>query len=364
VAAFYDGVNARIASDKTSMDGLLSPRFVDHPNDAPDRDRSGFLASLSAVADELPDLRFEITNVESTGTIASVVLVALPGESTRAHAWSIELPERIEVREILRLDGSLVAERWGSDALWPSTAWTFLHALPVGAEHLRRPALQAFTLDPLDTVDLFAPDTVVLWVAAGVLRVEPGGQDASGNARSAVDSVEAGELRLVEPEKGTVRITNDGARRVVFWTASLDQLLFPTGALGHETRQAPITVRQSARVSLATELPEGGVRLELSKMTLPPGAELSVHAAAIEAVAVLEGSLQGGGTGSDVLYCFGSRARLLHERQIAAPGEGFAAPEESTVIYRVTSDGPATVLLLTVSPGQDSGAVSPKPRPR
>jgi predicted ester cyclase len=100
--------------DPDAAGKYLAPGFVDHnPFPASGADRDGFVSGLQLLRTAVPDLKMTVEQVVSAGD-----LVAVRGVLTGTHQGAyMDKPAtfrqiRIEMIEILRMDGGRVAERW------------------------------------------------------------------------------------------------------------------------------------------------------------------------------------------------------------------------------------------------------------
>lgn len=355
VEAFYEGINTWIATGEGPLEAVLAPGFVDHTlSGAPDRNAPELFDYLSSLRTALPTLQFEVIEIEASGAIASVELLGVPGQLPAIDGWSIGLPAQQSFREVLRIERERVAERWGSDDLWPKDAIEFEHELPPQAEAPRQPAIQKFTLDPVSEYELFVTGPVWILVESGALEVELSGWDESGTLRLPAEPISQGGARMVEPD-GELHVRPLGQERVVLWTVSLDLILTPGNSMGNLAIDLPTDIRQDARVSLGVRLPKQEIRFSVRVITVPAETLLSMSAASLHAIAVVAGELQAQPKTGEIFYCFdGSRSRLLTGPQTALPEQGFANQRGSSATYQVAGPDPATLILLSIVPADSS----------
>ena len=355
VEAFYEGINTWIATGEGPLEAVLAPGFVDHTlSGAPDRNAPELFDYLSSLRTALPTLQFEVIEIEASGAIASVELLGVPGQLPAIDGWSIGLPAQQSFREVLRIERERVAERWGSDDLWPKDAIEFEHELPPQAEAARQPAIQKFTLDPVSEYELFVTGPVWILVESGALEVELSGWDESGTLRLPAEPISQGGARMVEPD-GELHVRPLGQERVVLWTVSLDLILTPGNSMGNLAIDLPTDIRQDARVSLGVRLPKQEIRFSVRVITVPAETLLSMSAASLHAIAVVAGELQAQPKTGEIFYCFdGSRSRLLTGPQTALPEQGFANERGSSATYQVAGPDPATLILLSIVPADSS----------
>jgi hypothetical protein len=101
------------------------------------------------------------------------------------------------------------------------------------------------------------------------------------------------------------------------------------------------------------------VMLSVGEITVPAGAELKTGVSRLHAIGVMSGELQVESDSGTVSYRIDStRSRAVGGGETAAAGQGFAAADGGSATFRVTGQGPATLLLLTIAP-----VASPSPRP-
>ena len=359
VQDFYDGIGSWITSGDRALDLMVTPEFIDHPMAGADPlDRSAFFSNLTSIRDTMPELQFEITRIETAGTIVSVDLTGSPGSLASISGWSLELPARVEFREILRIDGHRIAERWHANDLWPYGFWSVERSLPVGAEQLRQPSIQSFELDPKTDAGLFVSGTVVVLVESGALSVDQSSQDLTGMEQPAHAPIGVGEVRIVEPD-GLLPVRNPAGSATRFWTVSLDQILPPRSPGDAPASAHPLGIRQIANISAAVPLSGDGVVLSMGKISVPAGTEIMTLAPGMHAIAVMSGELQVESAPGTVACRIDSTcSRAVGGGETAAAGQGFAAADGGSATFRVTGQGPATLLLLTIAP-----VASPSPRP-
>ncbi len=90
VQDFYDGIGSWITSGDRALDLMVTPEFIDHPMAGADPlDRSAFFSNLTSIRDTMPELQFEITRIETAGTIVSVDLTGSPGSLASISGWSL-----------------------------------------------------------------------------------------------------------------------------------------------------------------------------------------------------------------------------------------------------------------------------------
>jgi hypothetical protein len=351
VRAFYDGIGSWITSGDRALDLMVTPEFIDHPmGGEPARDRAAFFSNLTSIRDSMPDLHLEITRIEAAGAIVSVDLTGSHGSLASMPGWSLELPAQVEFHEILRIEGHRIAERWHANDPWPYGFWSVERSLPVGAEQLRQPSIQRFELDPDAGAGLFVSGTVVVLVESGALSVDQSGLDLSGQEQPIPVPIRGGEVRIFEAT-GILEVRNQSERATRFWTVSLDQVLPPRLPPGAPASTIPIGIRHTANISVAVPLPRDGVALSLSGITLPSGTEIVIDGSGMHAVAITSGELQVESDSGEVFYRIDStRYRAVGGGETATAGQGFAAADDGAATFRVTGDGPATLLLLTIAP--------------
>ena len=362
VRAFYDGIGSWITSDDRALDQMITPDFIDHAMDGePVRDLAAFFSNLTSIRDSMPDLHLEITRIEAAGAIVSVDLTGSHGSLASMPGWSLELPAQVEFHEILRIEGHRIAERWHANDPWPYGFWSVERSLPVGAEQLRQPSIQRFELEPDAGAGLFVSGTVVVLVEAGALSVDQSGLDLSGQEQPIPVPIRGGEVRIFEAT-GILEVRNQSERATRFWTVSLDQVLPPRLPPGAPASTIPIGIRHTANVSVAVPLAGDGVELSVRGITAPAGAEFMTSAAGMHAIAVLCGQLQVVSDTGTVYYRVDStRYRAVGETETATAGQGFALANDGSATFRVSGDGPATLLLLTITPVVSSPAQPNQP---
>ncbi len=351
VETFYEGVNAWIATGDRSLELVIAPDFVDHTlSQDPDRNGVELFEHLSAIGAILPSFRYDVLGIESSGSIVSVDLMSVAEELHPIAGWEIALPAQQTFREILRIEGERIAERWSPDDLLPTGSAPIERKLPIGVETYRQPSLQHFTLDPESAFELVASGTVMLWVESGELKVELSGWDQAGTLKYPPEPLAAGSIRFVAPT-GELHLRALGEDRVQLWTVSLDQIWIPSGVVGQLTSNLPSGLSQQASVSLAMQLPANSVRLSVQVVTLPVGTIVSMKPASLHEVMVIGGALQAKLESGEVFYCFDrTRSRLLTGAETALSGQGFAVQRGSSAGFQVIGSQPATLILLTIHP--------------
>lgn len=349
VESFYEGINAWIATEDRALEVVIAPDFIDHTlSRAPDRDKAAFYDYLNSVRTALPSLRFDILEIDASGPTVSVDLMGVPGEFHATEGWRIALPAQQPFREILQIEGDRIVERWSPDDLWPDGAALIEREVPVGAEAYRQPAIQQFFLEPESAFDLAVSGTVLLWIRSGELAVDSSGWEQAGNPRIPTEAVSPGKMRLVDSQ-GILRVRTLGSERTELWTVSLDLILIPSRSVGKPTSDVPSGIHQDAGLSLSVQLPSDRVRLSVGIYTLPEGSALSMNAAYLQAVAIMDGELQIERESGDVFFCFDrSRSRLVSIPEIANVGQGFAIQRGGSASFQVVGPEPTTLLLLAI----------------
>ncbi|MEZ4623219.1 MAG: hypothetical protein R2843_00075, partial [Thermomicrobiales bacterium] len=349
VEAFYEGMNRWIADGDRSLTAVLATGFVDHSlSGMPDRTASELLDDLSSLRSTTPGLRFEVLAIEAGKSIVAVDLLRSPGELASTPGWTVDLPDAQPSRELLRLDGTRVVERWAADDPWPGHAVSLAFDRAVGFNVFRQPAIQRFTLDAGSEVDLIVTETVVLLVESGELTVHMSGRDLAGSLQPPTEPIRAGGIRIFEPGDHLPVRSYDG-RSVVFWTVGLDIIRVPGRAAGSLATGPVSGLEMDSLVSVPVKLPESDVRVSVSFRTVPAGTQLSADPAGMTAIAVVSGQLSGEPVSGDVSYCIDHEsARLLTSVETAVAGQGFAAQSDAIASYRAIAT--SSVLLLSIAP--------------
>jgi hypothetical protein len=292
VQSFYDGIGNWITSGDRALDLIVTPEFIDHPmGGAPARDRAAFFSQLTSIRETMPDLRFEIMRIETAGTIVTVDLTDSSRNGATLSGWSLELPEDVEFREILRIEGHRIAERWHTSDPWPSGFWSVDRVLPTGAAQLHQPALQGFELDANTEAELFTSGSVVVLVESGTMFVDQSGRDLAGNIQPAYVPIEDGAVRIVEPA-GTLLVRNSAGSSAKFWTVSLEPILPPRTPGDAPASAHPLGIRQFANISIAVSLSDHDVRISVCAVTVPADATLDTDSEGMTSVGVIGGQLQ------------------------------------------------------------------------
>lgn len=353
VRAFYLGIGSWVTSGDRALEQTVAPEFIDHGMAGePAHDRAAFFSNLTSIHNTMPGLRLEITRIEAAGTIVSVDLTGSYGSIAPMLGWSLALPAQVEFREILRIDGHRIAERWHTNDLWPYGFWPVDLSLPVGAEAFRQPSIQEFELDPHTAAGLRATGTVVVLAESGALFVDQSGRDLAGLEQPVYAPIEEGAVRVFEAA-GIVQVRNETGSAARFWTVSLDQVFPPRLPADTDPSVHPLGIQKIAGVSIAIQIPGNEVELSVRGITLPLGAELNTDGAVMHAIAVLGGELQVASDDGTVFYRLdSSRYRAVGGGETATAGQGFAVGSDGSATFRVTGDGPVRLLLLTVGPAR------------
>lgn len=350
VQAFYAGMENWITSGDLALDLLVTPEFIDHAMAGePTRDRSAFFANLTSIraTTTAPDL--VITRMTVAGAIVSVELTGSPGSIVSIPGWSVALAEDIEFREVLRIEGHRIAERWHTSDPWPYGFWSVDRPLPAGIGQLHQPSIQGFELDADTEAGLFSSGTVVVVDDVGTMFVDQSGRDLTGNVQPAYEPIEAGEVRIVESDV-TLRVRNPTGRATRFWTISLEQILPPRTPPDAPAGAKPLGIRQFANVSIAVSLSDTAAHMSVGAMTVPAGATLSTYGSGMKSIGVLGGQLQiESSTGRGYYSADSTRFRAVFGAETATAGQGFAGQAGGSASYRVTGNVPATLLFLTVT---------------
>ncbi|MEZ4505309.1 MAG: hypothetical protein R2848_05400 [Thermomicrobiales bacterium] len=349
VKAFYSDINAWIAGKDHALEHMLGPDFVDHTtSESPDRNATEFLSYLSTIRTFEPTLRFNVLSIEGSDAIVSVDLERVGVHLPSIEGWRIELPEQPPLREILRIEDSLIQERWGPDDLWPGIAMAAQRSVPIGPELYQEPSIQRFELNPGAPINLIAKGTVMLWVESGELGIDLSGTDQKGATKFSAEPLAAGDMRFVRPT-GELRVRAVGEARVALWTVSVGRIFARSYKISGPESELETGIRAEAIIRRAVDFQADTAQLSVLIVTLPVGATLSTGAADMNAAAVVAGELQADPKTGEVFYFFGTvGSRILRSAVTALSSEGFASRGGSAASYQVVGSAPATLVLLSV----------------
>jgi hypothetical protein len=358
VRDFYAGLNRYLSSGDRSVAHQLAPDFVDHSLVThTDRNEEAMFATLAGAAELSPTVRFVVEAIEPRDSMVAVTLrfggVAMPTVAGRMP----ELGTPPLIVDFLRIERSLVLERWSNDHALPVAGFSAQTEFMSESAQLMTLRIERWTIDPYATITMFANLPVVFAVETGSVRVDADGVDAEGSLALAAETLTTGGLRIVDPEGKLVLRSQTDAPTVV-WVMGMylqqPQLsvpLVPGGSTG-VTR----AVYAFGTMRLAVD-PTARFRLSVTRISLPGGTILPpTRPELIELSAVVAGELHVSVGDGFVSHCSpGQPYKLVGESGLAIAGEGFAASKiaDSMAGYQVAGALPGTVIIATLEPVSD-----------
>lgn len=359
--AFYDAMNHYMASGDKKVESMLAYDFVDHTGSLPnDRNATQMLADWSATRAIVPHLQFEIIDVQAAGALVAVRLGVDPGAAYEIPALPVTAPVAGSVNEFLRIEHSVVAERWSDDDRLPGLSLDAHADFDHKGGALTGPAIERLSLAPGQSVALEGRDTAVLRVDSGQLQIEQTGVDARGEGHSSSEPLESGQLRIVDIDDA-LRLRNQSSEPVEFWAFSLYGL-YPKQpkATADATPVATPVVESATLTYMPFQLPSSSpdrLRISVVQLSLPSGTVIAPHTpGAVEQIVVLDGALEANVQDGRALISSGdSQMQPFDGAETASAGQGFSASSIATLSYRVSSAQPATLLVMTIGPVPSEG---------
>lgn len=352
--AFYDGMNRYLATGDDRFVNLLAPGFQDFQTTGRPGDSATLLARLDAMRSGVPTPHYSIEVLHSLGTMVEVrISTGTPGVLDAAGLTMTMHPVPAQI-EYLKLQRDAIVARWSRDDLIPliepgldtrfapvvrsvAVAGIAFAALALGIELI--------TLAPGAGIDIPGREHYVLIVATGTVAIE---------TSDAGERLSAGERQFISTrQKG--RIANPEPTAATFWLVSLENTGgLPIGRVDDSAASAGIVARWLVW-SPEHPLPSGteSLRLQVVRVTLPVGSELSGHRSGLgEAIAVLDGALEATVFAGSAVRTSETGVTILTEGGMTlVADQGISASNDTVISYRVSGSIPATLLVLTVVPG-------------
>jgi hypothetical protein len=258
--------------------------------------------------------------------------------------------EPFQAVEFLRIEGAGVTERWNAAGQLPAAVFSISTDDRWASSSSAVPGIERVDLDPGRSMSLPYEATIILWTESGSVRLDQAGVDLKGNRRSAQDSLDAGQVRILEGGN-PLTLRNVSNERAELWVLSTNISRKEQTALGDATAEPaqPWTVA-FIPLQISTDLRGSPWRLSITLLTLPPGSTVIPHTPAIvEAIAVLSGDIEVTVDRGRALKCTdGKTAHPFDDTETVTAGEGVSANAMASLGYRVVGPEPATILVMRI----------------
>jgi hypothetical protein len=349
--SFYEAMDRLLASGDRSIESTVSPGFVDHPvSGKKDRTLPEMIDELLALRATLPHLRVTVLDLEQRDRLIAVRLEVDPGEPAPIPGAPLMSSPPHQVFEFLRIEGAGVTERWNAAGQLPAAVFSISTDDRWASSSSAVPGIERVDLDPGRSMSLPYEATIILWTESGSVRLDQAGVDLKGNRRSAQDSLDAGQVRILEGGN-PLTLRNVSNERAELWVLSTNISRKEQTALGDATAEPaqPWTVA-FIPLQISTDLRGSPWRLSITLLTLPPGSTVIPHTPAIvEAIAVLSGDIEVTVDRGRALKCTdGKTAHPFDDTETVTAGEGVSANAMASLGYRVVGPEPATILVMRI----------------
>ncbi|MFN8589893.1 MAG: nuclear transport factor 2 family protein [Thermomicrobiales bacterium] len=350
VNGFYDAVNAAIASgDTTRLEAIVAPHFVDkEPLPGESADRDGLLAYLADLHRADPTTRL-IPDVIAVRDGLAVVQVDIQHGNSPQQGVLRDQSRPWGPVDVLRLGDGQIIERWNqSDGL------TIARLLAEASLQLPAPAPRVVTLSRIT----LAPTARWSFTNDGPAVLLP--EDGASDLRATIAAPTASNVFVAAP---SVRLDMDqplivpaGANAAVSNLAAnparLLAVTFTVPSMPDGLSSAPLPSGVEMRVlagGLATDVTSGMLTLDLSRVTLAHGADLTLSEADGPTLVALD---HGGIELRSAATTWRRRAEdgvseQVRESTLAA-GDGALIRADGFTLLANTSDDDASALVLSL----------------
>lgn len=360
--AFYDAANAVIATgDSTSLAALVAADFIDR-GVTTNADRDGLVRRLLALRAAAPGVRLRVAALAADGdrVVAHV------------HADGVAPPAVLDLRldgawspwgavDVFRVEHGQVVERWGPVGDPAPEAPMVEVALGALSPPLRALAVTRVTLKPGARHSPSAQGGPRLLIAEkGIVTLDTRTAAVAATASDAAPplTLRAGEHVLLAT-RADFAAWNDRPTPATLLDVSIAAPAFgdPASRLGTESERAVAVEVVVGDVLVA--VPSGPVLLAVGRTSLAPGEALAWEAAPGPVLVHVEsGAVDLRATGSvPWMRAVAEQRRAGGAEGALAAGGGVLLGAGAAAEISAASDGPATLLVLTLRPadGQANG---------
>jgi quercetin dioxygenase-like cupin family protein len=360
---FYDAVNTLLSFGNPShLRGLVHPQFSDHSRHRDPGTADDLETDLLALRLAFPDLRIEPSNIVAHSGLVMTSLKVTGSPRGEIEGVAIDSDIVDAGFDYLRVEDGVVIERWASPALpWPAHAQT------------------------IDTLDNIMPRTTIRYVQLERITLERFAQRVFGGHSGTMLIIESGSIGLYRglpnavvnaagvPIGGATFTTGDHitisagspfrienaepqpASVLSVTIADHPSQTNPTPA-PNDDGSAPSHTRELLTNEARIRAGEGPFELVVQQVQIGPGTSIAPHdVAAAEMLLVLEGSIEAAVQIGEVALLDVWDAVSRQSGLIAlSSGQALTADPGTELSYRVAGSTPATLLLITLLPAEES----------
>jgi quercetin dioxygenase-like cupin family protein len=360
--SFYVAIDRLLDSGDRSIESTVAPGFVDHPlSGQEDRTLQEMIDELLALRATLPHLRVTVLDLEQRDQLIAVRLEIDPGEPSPIPGLPLMSSPPRQVFEFLRVEGAGVTERWNAAGQLPVAAFSISTDDRWDNAASAVPAIERVVLDPGRSMHLPYAGKIILWTESGSVRLDRAGVDLEGNRRSTQDSLDAGQVRILEGGN-PLALRNVSNERAELWVVSADISRKEQQASGDATVEPsqPLTVA-FIPLQISSDVRGTPRRLSVTLLTLPPGSTVTPHTPGIvEEIAVLSGVLEVTvDRGRALISTDGKTAHPFDGTVTLTDGSGVSANEMASLGYRVAGSQPAALLVMHIEASPTLPATTP-----
>lgn len=348
--SFYDDLNNVLATGDRSIGSAVTSTFVEHtPDGQADRTLPEMIDHLLAMRATWPQLRLTVVDLEQHDQMVAARLKIDPGQPAVIPGIPLQAATAGEFLEFLQIESGGVTARWESGT--PVVTADIRADIPWDDPSFDLPAIQQIALGPGDSLQLPLDASLVLLSETGSVMLDRAGKDPLGINHASREPLQEGEMRILEGAKDRfLTIRNASGDPAALWAFSTGRRAIG-GSGGPEATPEPgsPTLVAFLPVQRSSSTVDGAAQLSITRLVLPPGATVPVHAlGAIEEIAVLDGSIEVTVGEDRALLCRDGAAQPFDGTETVAAGEGVSARETTSLGYHVTGLRAATILVMRV----------------
>lgn len=360
--SFYESIDRLLVSGDRSIESIVTPEFVDHQSNGDDeRTLPEMIDWLLALRATWPHLRIQVVDLQQHDRLIAVRLNIDPGDPSSLPGVPLTTSLPHQVREFLRVEVAVVAERWAAAAQLPVVTRGMNFEDHWSDAALVAPGIEQIVLDPGRSVHLWPREQIIIWTESGSVQFDRAGVDLEGNRRSLQDPLDAGQIRI--QEGGTpLSVRNVSIEPAEIWLLSNDISRTEQHASSESTTElAQPSIVAFIPLHVSTGVRGSPRRLSIAHLTLPPGSMVIPHTPGIvEEIAVLSGVIEVNVDRGRALVCTdGNTAQPFDDTVTISTGQGVSANESASLGYRAAGPQPATILVMHIEGGASPPATIP-----